>query len=101
MVEHPESENLWNHTEACGNGQDMRIVSPPRLTDPRDALYGSPESLMASREVLMIPEVSYITRIGDTKLREMRKSGELPAEKVGRLVRYRTAVVRDFLGMSA
>jgi hypothetical protein len=101
MIEHTESPNLQDQAVPGGTKLTMRIVSPPRLADPRDALYGSPELLMASREVLTIPEVSYITRIGDTKLREMRESEELPAEKVGRLVRYRTVVVRKFLGFSA
>jgi len=66
--------------------------------DPRDQLYGSPELLLASKEVLLIPEVSYITRLGETKLRELRESGELPAKKEGRSVRYRTTVVLIYLG---
>lgn len=74
----------------------LRPVRHPVRVDPRDAIYGSPELLLSAREWLTIPEVSYILRLGDTKLREMRDSKELPAEKFGRSVRYHVAVIRAY-----
>ena len=74
--------------------KELHKVLHPVLVDPRDAIYGSPELLLSAREWLTIPEVCYILRIGDTKLREMRDPEEFPAVKRGRSVRYHVSTIR-------
>ena len=70
----------------------LRPVRHPVRVDPRDAIYGSPALLLSAREWLTIPEVCYILRLGETKLRDLRR--EIPAVKRGRSVWYHVSVIR-------